>query len=125
DGVHLGQDDLPIEDARALLGPDAILGISTGSIEEAMSADRAGANYIGFGHMFATQSKVKSNEPRNIEELQRIVAAVSIPVIAIGGITTQNLSRVLLPGLGGVAVISAIHEAQDPRSTIREFVSKI
>ena len=125
DGVHLGQGDLPIEDVRKLLGSDAIIGVSTGNIEEAIAAERGGANYIGFGHMFATQSKVKTTLPRTSEELRSIVASVSIPVIAIGGITTENLSHVLVPGLGGVAVISAIVTAGDPRAVTKEFVAKL
>jgi thiamine-phosphate diphosphorylase len=125
DGVHLGQSDLPIEDARALLGEKAIIGISTGSVEEAIVAETAGANYIGFGHMFATRSKVKENQPRTPEELEAVITAVSIPVIAIGGITHQNLSSILIPGLGGVAVIGAISESADPRTTIRQFVNSL
>jgi thiamine-phosphate pyrophosphorylase len=125
DGVHLGQDDLPIEDARELLGEKAIIGVSTGNLEEALQAERAGANYLGFGHMFATPSKLKINSPRTVEELRSVIAAISIPVIAIGGINESNLEDILTPGLGGVAVISAINSSKDPQSVIREFVARL
>ncbi|HEX5316640.1 MAG TPA: thiamine phosphate synthase [Candidatus Kapabacteria bacterium] len=123
DGVHLGQNDLPIGEAREVLGPDAIIGISTSTVEEALEAERAGANYIGFGHMFPTRSKQKSTAPKSLEELRAIVAAVSIPVIAIGGIMESNVRDILIPGLGGIAVIGAVSESDDPSATIRNFVN--
>ena len=125
DGVHLGQDDLPISAARALLGDDAIIGVSTCSVDEAIAGERSGANYLGFGHMFATRSKLKTTEPKTIEQLRAVIAAVSIPVIAIGGITMENISHIQEPALGGVAVISAISNAHDPRIVIREFIAKL
>jgi thiamine-phosphate pyrophosphorylase len=123
DGVHLGQNDMPIGEAREVLGPDAIIGISTSTVEEALEAERAGANYIGFGHMFPTRSKEKSTAPKSLEELRAIVAAVSIPVIAIGGIMESNVRDILIPGLGGIAVIGAVSESDDSRGTIGNFVN--
>jgi len=125
DGVHLGQKDLPIEEARFLLGENAIIGISTSNVAEAVAGERAGANYLGFGHMFATRSKVKATDPRSPEELHAVVSAVSIPVIAIGGITGRNVESILTTGLGGIAVIGAISNSQEPRQTIRNFISKV
>jgi len=125
DGVHLGQDDLPIADARNLLGENAIIGVSTSNIEQAMQAEGGGANYLGFGHMFPTRSKDKTSLPRTVEELQTVSLAVSIPVIAIGGIYFENLEDIIVPGLGGIAVISAIIEAENPREVIRKFVRRI
>lgn len=122
DGVHLGQGDMPIAQARELLGPNAIIGVSTGDVEQALEAERSGADYLGFGHMFPTRSKEKASLPRTTKELASVVVAVSIPVIAIGGISQQNLSDILVPCLGGIAVISAISESHDPRATIRNFV---
>lgn len=122
DGVHLGQDDLPIEAARSLLGPDALIGVSTSNVEEALVAEKRGANYIGFGHMFPTRSKEKPAAPRSLEELKAVIAAVSIPVIAIGGITPSNVQAIISPGLGGVAVIGAIASSEEPRAVIRQFV---
>jgi thiamine-phosphate pyrophosphorylase len=122
DGVHLGQDDLPIEEARSLLGQNAIIGVSTSNKEQAIEAERAGANYVGFGHMFQTRSKVKTSAPKSKDELHSVIAAVSLPVIAIGGITTLNSKGILCPGLGGIAVISAVSDAENPTAVIREFV---
>jgi len=125
DGVHLGQDDLPAEEARIILGPNAIIGVSTSNVEQALEAQRAGANYIGFGHLFPTQSKEKSSAPRTVEELRAVIEAVSIPVIAIGGITLSNLNEILIPGLGGVAVISAVRGAENPCAVIRKLVKSV
>jgi thiamine-phosphate pyrophosphorylase len=122
DGVHLGQDDLPANEARKLLGPNAIIGISTSNVAQALEAERGGANYVGFGHMFPTRSKEKSSSPRTMEELRAVIAAVSIPVIAIGGITTSNMDEILCPGLGGIAVISAVSYAENPAEVIRHFI---
>jgi thiamine-phosphate pyrophosphorylase len=125
DGIHLGQDDLPIEEARKLLGQNAIIGVSTSSVEQAIDAERASANYIGFGHMFPTQSKEKHSQPKSKDALNSIIAAVSIPVIAIGGITTLNMDGIICPGLGGIAVISAVNDAEHPAAIIREFVKRL
>ena len=122
DGVHLGQDDFPIKAASDLLGPNTIIGVSTSNIEEAMEAEHMGANYIGFGHMFPTRSKEKNSLPKSRDELCSVIAAVSIPVIAIGGISTANMEGILCPGFGGVAVISAVSEADNPAAAIRQFV---
>ncbi|HET6401785.1 MAG TPA: thiamine phosphate synthase [Candidatus Kapabacteria bacterium] len=125
DGVHLGQNDMPIAEARALLGTDAIIGISTSNLQEALEAERAGANYLGFGHLFPTRSKMKESTPKTVEELRAVAAAVSIPVIAIGGITESNVNGILIPGLGGIAVIGAVNESENPRKTIRNFVKML
>jgi thiamine-phosphate pyrophosphorylase len=125
DGVHLGQDDLPFEKARTLLGPDAIIGVSTSNTEQALDAERAGANYIGFGHMFPTRSKEKTSRPRSKDELRSVTAAVTIPVIAIGGISLLNIEGILCPSLGGIAVISAVNDAKNPAAIIRQFVRRL
>jgi thiamine-phosphate pyrophosphorylase len=125
DGVHLGQDDLPVADARNMLGSNAIIGVSASNVEQALKAEHAGANYLGFGHMFPTTSKDKSSAPRTVEELRAVIDAVSIPVIAIGGISLSNIVEILVPGLGGIAVISAVSEAENPRAVIRQLVKSI
>ena len=125
EGVHLGQEDMPIDKARTILGPNAIIGISTSSTEQALIAEQAEANYLGFGHMFPTRSKEKASRPRTRDELSAVIATVSIPVIAIGGIKEENVSEILIPGLGGIAVISAISTASKPRTTVRNFVRKL
>ena|SRR5215469_16960829 len=125
DGVHLGQDDLPVSKARERLGPNVIVGCSASNIEQALRAEFDGANYIGFGHLFPTRSKTKTTPPKTIEELRSVVESVSIPVIAIGGITEYNMKNILVEGLGGIAVIRAIAESQTPRQTIRNFMQQL
>lgn len=107
DGVHLGQDDLPIREARKIIGKDKIIGISTHSLEQAMDAERDGANYIGFGPIFHTMTK-DAGSPKGIEILYEIKNQVHIPVIAIGGIKIENIRLVLDAGADAVAVASAI-----------------
>lgn len=122
DGVHLGQDDLPIEHARALLGRGAIIGVSCGSLKESLLAERAGANYIGFGHMYPTASKRKEMPPRSLKELSEVTSTLSLPVIAIGGITSLNAAPLIEAGASGVAVIGALSGASDPRAAIEAML---
>ncbi|MCC6347209.1 MAG: thiamine phosphate synthase [Nitrospirales bacterium] len=106
DGVHLGQDDLPLAEARKIMG-DRIIGISTHSLREAVGAERGGADYIGFGSIFSTTTK-EVGAPQGIEALREIRAAVEIPVIAIGGINAGNADSVFAAGCDGVAVSSGL-----------------
>ena len=108
DGLHIGQDDLPLTVARKLLGPDKILGYSVSTIEEARCGEQNGADYLGAGTVFWTGSKSDIGEPIGLEGLQQINKAVSIPVVAIGGIGPANLSAVKSTGVDGVSLISAI-----------------
>lgn len=121
DGVHLGQDDLPIEQARKVLGKDKIIGISTHSIEQAREAERSGADYIGFGPIFMTSTK-NAGATQGVGNLAVIKRAVTIPVIAIGGINHANVGEVIRAGADGVAVISAILRADDITSAVEEMV---
>lgn len=107
DGVHLGQKDRPVQEVRAILGEDKIIGVSARTIEQAKAAERDRANYIGVGAVFETKSKLDT-EHVNYEMLKAICDAVSIPVIAIGGISQDNIHRLAGSGIAGVAVISAI-----------------
>lgn len=113
DGVHVGQSDIKGRDIRSMIGPDKILGISAGTIEEAIAAEKAGADYIGVGAVFATGTK-KNARNLSIEALKEISSAVSIPVVAIGGINEKNLMELKGSGVDGVAVVSAIFAAEDP-----------
>ena len=115
DGVHLGQDDIPAPEARKLLGPDKIIGVSTGTAEEALQAEREGADYVGFGHIFPTGSKDKPLPPVGTQALQITSSLLSIPLIAIGGIQLENARNVISNGASGIAVISAISRAANPR----------
>ena len=107
DGVHLGQDDLPIREARKIMGKDKIIGISTHSPEQAVEAERNGADYIGFGPVFHTGTK-DAGSPKGIAVLREIRKEIGIPVVAIGGITLENLISVFETGVDAVAVASAI-----------------
>lgn len=113
DGVHVGQSDIKGRDIRSIIGPDKILGISAGTVEEAIAAEIAGADYIGVGAIFSTSTK-KNARSMTMERLKEIVSSVSIPVVAIGGISTENILQLRGSGVDGVAVVSAIFAAEDP-----------
>lgn len=120
-GVHLGQEDLPLVEARRILGPDRIIGISASSIQLALQAEADGADYIGSGPAFPTSTKLDTDPVMSREELAAIAAAVHIPVVAIGGIGAGNLTNLKGLGLAGVAVVSAICAAPDPELAAREL----
>lgn len=120
-GVHLGQDDMPIEDARILIGRDMLIGISTHSRAQAVQAEAAGADYIGFGPIFLTPTK-DAGVIQGTDAVALIKQAVSIPVIAIGGITRDNVSAVMNAGADGIAVISAVLRASDMGRASAELV---
>ena len=113
DGVHVGQSDIKGRDIRAMIGPDKILGISAGTVEEAVAAEKAGADYIGVGAIFTTSTK-KNARSMTMEQLKEIVSSVSIPVVAIGGISAENIHQLRGSGVDGVAVVSAIFAADNP-----------
>lgn len=112
DGVHLAAKSLPVASARIVVGP-RLIGQSVHSLEEAVRAAEDGANYVTYGHVYPTQSK-PGLAPRSLGDLQRIVEQVPVPVIAIGGITAENVAPVLETGCAGIAVISAILDADNP-----------
>ena len=113
DGVHVGQSDIRGRDIRSIIGPDKILGISAGTVEEALEAEKAGADYIGVGAVFGTSTK-KDARNLTLEKLKEICAAVQIPAVAIGGINKNNVKELEGSGVDGIAVISAIFGAEDP-----------
>jgi thiamine-phosphate pyrophosphorylase len=115
DGVHLGQNDLPVRVARELLGSSKIVGVSTSTYYEALRAERDGADYLSCGHIFPTESKVKSYPARGVRFLGEVCHTVSTPVVAIGGITAANAAEVMRAGAYGVAVIGAVRNAASPR----------
>jgi thiamine-phosphate pyrophosphorylase len=122
DGVHLGDDDLPVPVARERLGEDAIVGRSVSFVEDAREAERAGADYLGVGAIYATGSKddIAAEEYAiGTERLQSICEAVDVPVVGIGGIDASNASEVAAAGADGVAVITAITGAEDPEAATR------
>lgn len=113
DGVHVGQSDIKGRDIRSMIGADKILGISAGTVAEAVAAEQAGADYIGVGAVFGISTK-KDARNLTVEKLKEITGAVSIPVVAIGGINSKNLMELAGSGVDGVAVVSAIFAAEDP-----------
>ncbi|NLI62731.1 MAG: thiamine phosphate synthase [Methanosarcinaceae archaeon] len=123
-GLHVGQSDLPASVARELLGPDKILGVSASSVKEAKEAELAGANYIGVGAMYPTSSK---EDPSSVtfDELLEITNSVSIPVLAIGGVKSENISDFKGTGISGVAVISDIMGADDPENRSRQIIENL
>ncbi|HSV75156.1 MAG TPA: thiamine phosphate synthase [Chthonomonadales bacterium] len=121
DGVHVGQDDMPAQVARRLIGPDRILGVSAGSVEQAREAAGAGADYLGVGDVFGTPSKPDAGAPVGLARVAEIVRSVAIPVVGIGGVTPANAASVIAAGAVGVAVISAVIGAVDPEAAARHL----
>ena len=119
DGVHVGQDDLPAREARRLLPRPRLIGVSAGTPEEARRAEREGADYVGVGPVFATATKPDAGEPLGLDRLAAIAAAVGIPVVAIGGITQDNVASVFAAGASGAAVVSAVVAADDITAAAR------
>jgi len=124
DGAHVGQEDLPAAAARALLGPGRLLGVSTHDRAQAEAAVRAGADYIGFGPMFETATKATGYTARGLDALREIRAATAVPVLAIGGLTLENVAEVSRAG-AAAAVISAIVAAPDIAAATRAFRERI
>ena len=122
DGVHVGQSDIMGRDIRALIGPDRILGMTARTVEEAVAAQQAGADYIGVGSVFSTGTK-KDAIPMTRERLQAIREAVSIPIVAIGGINAGNVLELTGSGVDGVAVVSGIFAAEDPGAAAAELAA--
>lgn len=122
EGVHLGQASLPIAAARAVLGPDRLVGVSTHSLEEARKAENEGADFILFGPVYFTPAKSVYGPPLSVQPLRQVVDKISLPVYAIGGVKKENLAAVKSAGARGVAVISAVIAARDPRDAAREIL---
>ena len=123
DGVHVGQEDLPVAVVRRLIGPDKILGATAATVAAAQTAEREGADYIGSGAMFPTLTKPgKQVLPLNV--LAQIKQAVQVPVVAIGGITADNLMTLKITGVDGLAVVSAIMDSADPAAATQEILSR-
>ncbi|RDI72722.1 thiamine phosphate synthase [Halopelagius longus] len=127
DGVHLGDDDLPVSVAREQLGPDAVVGRSVSTVEAARDAEAAGADYLGVGAVFSTSSKDVDDDEAEIgtETVAEIVEAVDVPVVGIGGITPENAADVAAAGADGVAVISAIAGSDDPEEATRRLATAV
>lgn len=124
-GVHLGQEDLPPAAARAVLGPDKLIGLSTHSVAQAEAAMREGiADYIGFGPIYQTTSKVRPDPTQGLDGLRAVRARVRLPIVAIGGITAAAMGEVLAAGADAVAMIGEIVRAGDIRAAVRALVTR-
>lgn len=119
-GVHVGQEDLEASRVREIVGPDAIVGVSAGSIEEAQAAEAAGADYLGVGAITFTATKPEANV-LTLDEMREIVDSVSIPVVAIGGVNAQTIPQLAGMGLAGYSLVSAIIAADDIERAAREL----
>lgn len=122
DGVHVGQEDLAAGRVRQLLGPDKIIGVSAHTVEEALAAQAAGADYLGTGAAFVTGTKTDA-KPISRDTIRAICAAVDIPVVAIGGITRDNILELKGCGLDGVAVVSALFAQKDVKAAAEELLA--
>jgi len=120
DGVHLGQEDMPLEEARKIMGKKKIIGISTHSLKQALAAEKGGADYIGFGPVFNTSSK-DAGSPKGLKALKELRNHIKIPIVAIGGITSENVLSVLEAGADTVAVMSAVLKGDIKKNTKKLF----
>lgn len=125
DGVHVGQADLPCEAVRRLVGDGMLLGVSVSTVDEAVAAERAGADYLGVSPVFATPTKADAPAATGLDGLRRIRDAVRLPLVAIGGIHAGNAADVIRAGADGVAVVSAVMAAPDPRAAASALLKAV
>jgi thiamine-phosphate pyrophosphorylase len=123
DGLHVGQDDMPVEAARRLMGPGKFVGLSITAVDQVLRPDAAAADYLGVGPIYAQSTKVDAAAPLGIDGLRRIRRLTGKPVVAIGGLTPENSAPVLAAGAEGLAVVSAIVAAADPEAEARRFMA--
>ena len=125
DGVHIGQDDMPFEIARKILGEDKIIGLTVHNTDEAILGEKLGANYLGVSPIFATSTKKDAGKPAGIELIKNVKKIVKTPLVAIGGINYENVDEILKTGVSNVAVISAIVTKENVEEECRKFIRKI
>lgn len=128
DGVHLGQSDIPLSEARKLLGEEKIIGLSTHNVTEALEAKELSADYISFGPIFKTSTKKDAHSPRGLDSLSEVTGTLNkdkLPIVAIGGITKENVVQVLAAGASMTALISEILQASDISKVVTELTKKI
>ena len=123
-GLHIGDDELPVSVARQVLGPDKILGVTAKTVKRALEAEEGGANYLGTGAIFPTTTK--ENAPITlISTLKTICQRVAIPVVAIGGLTSENIDQLVGTGIAGVAVVRDLMQAEDIEAKTQAFLTKL
>jgi thiamine-phosphate pyrophosphorylase len=125
DGVHIGQDDMPFEIAKEILGADKIIGLTVHNVDEAIVAEKLGADYLGVSPIFSTTTKKDAGKPAGLELIKKIKENVKTPLVAIGGINYDNIDEVLKVGIRNVAVISAIITKDDVENECKKFMGKI
>ncbi len=125
EGVHLGGDSMPVRAARELLGAEKLIGVSTHSIKEAREAEQGKADFILFGPVYFTASKAAYGEPQGLGRLKKVVEKISLPVYAIGGVKVGNIAEVKETGVRGIALISAVLSASDPRAATRRILETL
>ena len=125
DGVHLGQTDMPLEMARAIVKETMLIGISAESVHDAVAAEKGGADYLGVSPIFATPTKTDTAAPLGLEGLRQIDAKVNLPLVGIGGLNQDNAGDVIRSGADGVAVVSAIVAAGNPEQAARNLRATI
>ena len=125
DGVHLGQDDLPVGAARAILRPGALVGVSTHDVEQARAAAGAGADYLGVGSVFTTTTKVGALPAGGLDLVRAVHAAVTLPLVGIGGITSDTAPAVRAAGADAVAMIGALVRAPDVTAAVRDTLARL
>jgi thiamine-phosphate pyrophosphorylase len=123
-GVHVGDEDLPVEAVRRVVGPDAIVGFSTHSVEEAARASSCGADYLGFGPVFESPTKAGVRDARGLELLAKACRATSLPVVAIGGVTLESAPECWRAGAASLAVISELERSAERRALVAAYRSK-
>lgn len=124
-GVHLAANSMPVETTRELLGPDRKIGVSTHSVEEARAAPPAGADFVLFGPIYPTDSKLAYGDPQGPAALEAVTECASVPVFAIGGIKRKHIPELKAHGTARIALISAISKAPDPRSAARDMLAAL
>jgi len=125
EGVHLGQDDLPVAAARRVLGAGRLIGVSTHDPGQARAAEAAGADYLGVGPVYATATKPDALAPRGLALVSAVRAAVRCPLVAIGGITPETAAAVRAAGADAVAMIGALERAPDPEAAVRDVLARL
>jgi thiamine-phosphate pyrophosphorylase len=125
DGVHIGQNDLSVEDARQLLGSDKIVGLTVHNVKEALEAEEMGADYVGLAPIYNTDTKANSGISCGVEMISKVRKNIGLPIVAVGGINKKNVKEVILKGADGVVSVSAVLGSDDVKKEVGDFIKII